>query len=40
MPTTIDRTNDRGRDQYDHEQMHRTIDDLIQQAAAKTRSAV
>ncbi len=40
IQTTIDHTNDVERDRYDHERMHRTIDELIEQAAVKTRSAV
>ena len=40
IQTTADHTNDTKRDLYDHEQMHRTIDELIEQAALKTRSAV
>ncbi|UJR30782.1 hypothetical protein I4U23_018302 [Adineta vaga] len=39
--TTIDQTNDTvGHDQQNHERMHRTINELIEQAAVKTRTAV
>ena len=39
--TSIEHTNNtNGHDQHTHEQMHRTINELIEQAAVKTRSAV
>ncbi|CAF1683313.1 unnamed protein product, partial [Adineta ricciae] len=39
--TTVEHTdNTNGHDQHTHEQMHRTINELIEQAAVKTRSAV
>ncbi|CAF2498829.1 unnamed protein product [Rotaria sp. Silwood2] len=38
--TTIDHTHDTNSNQFEHEQMHRTINQLIEQAAVKTRTAV
>ena len=40
IQTTVDHTNETGHDRFEHERMHRTIDELIEQAAVKTRSAV
>jgi hypothetical protein len=40
MPPIINHPNDPGLEQFEHDQMHRTIDELIEQAAVKTRSAV
>jgi hypothetical protein len=40
IQSTADYTNDAEHDRYDHERMHQTIDELIEQAALKTRSAV
>ncbi|CAF3415486.1 unnamed protein product [Rotaria socialis] len=38
--STLNHSHDGDRDRFDHERMHRTIDELIGQAASKTRSAV
>lgn len=40
MHTTVVRDHEPEHDRIDHERMHRTIDELIEQAAVKTRSAV
>ncbi|CAF1207838.1 unnamed protein product [Rotaria sordida] len=40
LHNTIDHTRDDGHDRLEHERMHRTIDELIEQAAVKTRNAV
>lgn len=40
MHTTAIQDDEPEHDRINHEQMHRTIDELIEQAAVKTRSAV
>jgi len=40
VQTSVDHTTDAKHNHYEHERMHRTIDELIEQAAVKTRSAV
>jgi hypothetical protein len=40
VQTPVDHTTDTKHNRYEHERMHRTLDELIEQAAVKTRSAV
>lgn len=40
MPLTVETRDDRSDDLLEHAQVHRTIDELIAQAAMKTRDAV
>ena len=40
MPLTVETRDDRSDDLIEHAHVHRTIDELIAQAAMKTRDAV